>query len=89
MPTGENTRLESQLAYLRSDDRLRELAALAAEMSPEQRLEQAWAMSRSAAVMLASLPAEVRERLEATRETPSVEAGPVLRHLAHLSSPAE
>jgi len=87
--TPENTRLESQLAYLRSDDRLRELAALAAEMSPEQRLEQAWAMSRSAAAMLASLPDEVRERLEQSRETPSSEAAPVLRHLAHLSSPAE
>ena len=55
--------LRAQLEHLRSDDRLRELAALAADMTPEERLQQAWAMSRSAAAMLEGRPDPPREPL--------------------------
>jgi hypothetical protein len=82
-PTDE--RLQAQLEYLRSDDRIRELARLAAEMTPEERLEQAWSMSRSAAAMLDNLPSEVRERLEAHRQPLTPDSEEALRRLARLS----
>ena len=75
-------RLQAQLEYLRSDDRLRELAALAAESTPEERLEQAWAMSRSAAAVLVSGAADDR-----VREEIAAAAAPVLRRLAGLARP--
>jgi hypothetical protein len=83
----EDDRLEAQLEYLRSDERLRELAAVAAEMTPEQRLEQAWAMSESGAAMRAQLPEEVRARLEAHREPLGPGAEDALRRLGRLFAP--
>lgn len=80
-------RLRAQLEYLRSDDRLRELAAVAGEMAPEERLEQAWAMAASAAATLEALGPEARARIEATRQGPNAGAAPVLRRLARLASP--
>ena len=86
-PSDVDDLLEAQLEYLRSDDRLRELAAIAAEMTREERLEQAWAMSRSGQSMLDSLPDDVRARAEAYREPLGAGAEEVLPRLAALSSP--
>lgn len=80
-------RLQAQIDYLRSADRLRELAAIAAEMTPEERLEQAWAMSRSGAAMRASLPDDVRARIEAYREPLAPGAEEAMRRLGSLASP--
>lgn len=87
MTSQDDARLEAQLDYLRSDDRLRELAALAAELTPAERLAQAWDMCRSAAAMLERLAEDERRRIEATREVPAPDAAEVLGRLARLASP--
>jgi hypothetical protein len=83
----EARRLEAQLAYLRSDDRMDELVALAAEMTPEERLAQAWEMCASAAAMLDQLPEDELRCIEETRDVPPPDAAPVLRRLARTASP--
>jgi hypothetical protein len=86
-PTDADEILRAQLEYLRSDDRLRELAAMAVEMTAEERLEQAWAMSASAQATLDALPADARARAEAYREPLGADAEEVLPRLAALWSP--
>jgi hypothetical protein len=85
--TEADERLQAQLEYLRSVDHLRELAAIAAEMTPEERLAQAWAMSRSGAAMRERLPEEARARVEAYREPLGPDAEQVLQRLGRLPSP--
>jgi hypothetical protein len=80
-------RLQLQLEYLRSDERLRELAGVAAELTSEERLEQAWAMSRSAAAILAQQPDDLLARIEAVRDALGPGAENVLPRLARLASP--
>jgi hypothetical protein len=77
----------AQVEHLRSDERLRELAALAAEMTPEERLAQAWAMSASGAAARELLAEDERARVDALREPLGPGAEQVLARLAGLSSP--
>jgi hypothetical protein len=74
-------RLEAQLAYLRSDERLLEEARRARAMAPAERLRVAYELCRVAAEMQARQPPELRARLEATRERPGPDAEAVLRRL--------
>ena len=83
----ENERLRAQIEYMSSDDRLRERAALAAEMTPEERLEQACEMTDTAAATLDALPEDVRERILGYSEPFGPGAEEVLRRLGSLASP--
>jgi hypothetical protein len=81
--------LAAQLEYLRSDERLKQRAALAATMTPEQWLAEAAALGRWAMFFLGQLPDDERARALAADEPfpPGSEA--VLRRLGRLSSPSE
>lgn len=77
-------RLKAQLAYLRSDDRLRERAGRAQELSTQERVELTYRLSEEAMAMLDGLPAEVRARVEVYREPLGPGAERVLRRLGGL-----
>lgn len=85
--SGADARLQLQLEHLRSDDRLRERAARAAELSVAERLELTYALCRQAMAMLDRLAPEVRERVAAYHEPLGPGAEEVLRRLARLASP--
>ncbi|MBI5478468.1 MAG: hypothetical protein HY906_06405 [Deltaproteobacteria bacterium] len=85
--TAADRRLRSQHEYLRSDDRLREVAAVAADAAPEERLEQAWHMSRMAAASLEALPGRVRRRVGSVPRGLGPRARAVLRRLAATAAP--
>jgi hypothetical protein len=76
-------KLEAQLEYLRSDERLCERARVARKMSPRERLAVAYDLSRRAAEMMARQSPELRARHEASRERPDAEAADCLRRLGH------
>lgn len=79
--------LEDQIAHLRSDDRLRERAARAAELSIQERLFLTYRLCRSAMELLDSLPAEARSRAEEYREPLGPGAEEVLARFGSLASP--
>lgn len=74
-------RMLAQLEYLRSDERLRERAARATEMSAEERVALAFELCHQAALWQERVPTEVRDRLGAPPERPLPDAWPVLRRL--------
>jgi hypothetical protein len=74
-------RLEAQLAYLRSDEKLLEEARIARGMTPEERLRVAYDLCRVAAEMQARQPPEVLARVDESREPPPPDAEAVLRRL--------
>lgn len=84
--TDADRRLEAQLEWLRSDDRLRERAARAAELTVRERLELTYRLCREAMAMLDRLAPEARERIEAYREPLGPGAEQVLRRLGRLAS---
>ena len=61
-------RLEEQLSYLRSDDRLRERAARAAEMTVAERLSLTYTLCRRASAMRGQLSPAIRARVASFRE---------------------
>jgi len=83
----QDPRLEAQLEYLRSDDRLRERAARAAELTVAERMALVAALGRQAMAMLDRLPPEVRARALAYREPLGPGAEVVLARLARLAAP--
>ena len=82
-------RLDAQLEYLRSDQRLRSRAALAAEMTPAECLAEAYALCRWAAFLLEQLPAAERQRALDYHEPLPDDTAPVLRRLARLGTPPD
>ena len=82
-------RLEQQLQYLRDDDRLRERAARAAEMTVAERLSLTYRLSRRATAMRDKLSPEIRMRAEAYREPLGPGAEEVLRRFSRLASPGD
>jgi hypothetical protein len=78
---GVDERLAAQLEYLRSDERLRERARAAQELTPAERLRKAYELSAWAMQLLARQPPELRERFEASREEPGLDAADCLRRL--------
>jgi hypothetical protein len=87
MAPDADARLRAQLEYLRSDERLRELARMAAELTPEERLAQAWEMSRGGSLVSGPLSDEARARVDALRGELGPNAERVLRRLATLGRP--
>lgn len=87
VPAVRDGALEAQLAHLRSDDRLREQAARAAEMTVEERLALTYRLGRQAMAMLDRLPPDVRARVESYREPLGTGADGVLSRLGQLASP--
>ncbi|MBI5479249.1 MAG: hypothetical protein HY906_10350 [Deltaproteobacteria bacterium] len=81
-------RLNAQLEYLRSDERLRERAALAAQLTTAERLAETYALCRWAAFLLAQLPEDERRRALDFHEPVPADSAPALRRLARLSGPA-
>ena len=79
--------LAAQLEYLRSDARLRERAAEAAALRPEERLAQAHALGRLASFYLARLPEDVRARAADCRAPLGPGAEQILVRLAHSAEP--
>jgi len=82
-----NRALEAQLEFLRDDERLRERATRAAELSVDQRLELTYRLCRAAMGLLERLPAEARAQAEAYREPLGPDAEEVLGRFASLASP--
>jgi hypothetical protein len=80
--TDPDRRLSAQLAWLRSDERLRRQAAAADEATPEERLRIAESLCAAAAVMLERQPPEARARLETTREPVTASAAAALKRLS-------
>jgi hypothetical protein len=81
--------LAAQLEYLRSDERLRQRAALAAGMTPEERLEETAALGRWAMHFLDQLSDDERARALAVSEALPPDSEAILRRLSRLSSPGE
>ncbi|HEY3357214.1 MAG TPA: hypothetical protein VGQ83_28450 [Polyangia bacterium] len=81
-------RLRAQLERLRGDERLRQRAALAGEMTPQELLAETWALCRWAAFFLDQLPEDEAARARGYHEALPADAGPVLRRLARLAAPA-
>jgi hypothetical protein len=77
-----DARLRAQMEYLASDDHIRQRARMLGSMTPAERLELTYELSRAAAAQLDRLPAERRERALAWREPVSPEAATILRRLA-------
>lgn len=75
--------MRAQLEYLRSDERLRERAARATEMSAEERLALAFELCHQAALWQERVPIEVRAG--AVPERPLPDAWVVLRRLGRPS----
>jgi hypothetical protein len=82
-----DARLAARLEHLRSDDRLRERAARAAEMTAEERLALTYHLGRRAMALLDALPPGDPARAGSPRELPASDAGPVLLRLARLRVP--
>lgn len=85
--SARDDRFEAQLAYLRSDDRIRERATEAARLSSEERLRQVYALCRAAAKMAARLPDDARARTERHRQAHAPGAERILLRLARLARP--
>lgn len=79
--------LQAQLEYLRSDERLREQASRAAEMTVSERLQLTYRLCRVAMQMLDRTPPEVRERVEGFREPLGPDAETVLARFGSIASP--
>ena len=77
-------RLRAQLEHLRDDDRLRERARRAAELTLEERLALTYRLGRAAIEMLESLPTVAREQAARWRDVPGAGAEVVLRRLASI-----
>jgi hypothetical protein len=80
-------RLEEQLGYLRSDERVRERAARAAEMTVAERLSLTYMLSRRATAMRDQLPSDLRARVASYREPLGPGAEAALRRFSRLASP--
>ena len=80
-------RLEEQLRYLRSDDRLRERAARAAEMTVAERLSLTYTLCRRASAMRGQLSPAIRARVASFREPLGPGAEAALRRFSRLASP--
>jgi hypothetical protein len=78
--------MRAQLDYLRSDERLRERAARAAEMSAEERLALAFELCRQAARWQECARPEAPHRLGPVPERPEPGAWAVLRRLGRTPS---
>ncbi len=61
------------------DEQIRRRAALAMELTAEERLAEAFALCRTAAALLDALPADVQERARAYREPIGPDAEELLR----------
>lgn len=81
--------MERQLEHLRSDDRLRERAARAAEMTVAERLALTYQLCRRAAAMREQLSPELRARAESYREPFGPGAEEALRRYSRLASPGD
>ena len=80
-------RLERQLQYLRSDDRLRERAARAAELTVPERLSLTYKLSHRASLMRDQLSPDIRARVESHKDRPGPGAEEVMRRYSRLASP--
>ena len=87
MPTTADAALEAQLEYLRSDDRLRERAERAREMSIEERLSLTYGLCRAAMATLDRLPISVRQRGAVHVDPLGPGADEVLARFGSLASP--
>lgn len=79
--------LQAQLDFLRDDERLRERAARAVQLSVDERLQLAYQLCRAAMGILERLPPEARARAEAYREPLGPDAEEVLRRFGSRATP--